>query len=247
MLDLAAFQRRFAADLVDVTAPAGAVTGFAVYRNTVAKGLLAALRAAYPTVLALIGEARFDSLALAFARRFPPPDPVLAFYGGGLPDYIEEQPWVGELPYLADVARIERLRLESHLAADAEPLAAGDLADIAPQEWATLSIPLHPATRFAWLATPAYTIWQAHSGAPFDRLDAEWRPQGVLFTRPEGAVEAQSLGPAGHRLLAGLSRGETIGEAASAVALIHPETDIALLFARIIESGALAAPSSTRT
>ena len=62
-----------------------------------------------------------------------------------------------ELPYLADVARLDRLWLECFLSGA-------------------------PATRVTWFATPAVTIWQAHrQPGGFDELEPEWREEGALF------------------------------------------------------------------
>ena len=71
----------------------------------------------------------FDAIAVDFASECPPRRPVLALYGERFADWLEGQPWIADLPYLADVARVERMRIESLMAADAEPLAAAELRD----------------------------------------------------------------------------------------------------------------------
>jgi hypothetical protein len=239
--DLAAFQRRFAAALVDPAGPhplAGR-PGFAVYRNNSAKAAIDALRAAYPTVGMLVGEGSFERLALDFFRRGPPAAPVLADYGHGFADHLEGQLQLHDLPYLSDVARIDRLRLEAHLACDADVLQPAALAGIDGAGWMKLRLKLHPAARFAWLNMPAMTIWLAHQhGEPTQALEPVWQAEGALLTRPDQAVVANEIGRAEHRLLSGLRLGETIGEAAAAVARTYPETDISRLFAKLIASGA---------
>ncbi len=241
MPDLAAFQRRFAAALVDPAArhPLAGLPGFAVYRNNSARAAIEALRAAYPTVAMLLGDGHFDRVALDFFRCRPPASPVLADYGDGLADHLEDQLPLHALSYLPDVARIDRLRLEAHLASDAAVLTAASLAGIDGVGWMTLRLRLHPATRFAWLSTPAMTIWLAHQeGEPTRSLEPVWRAEGALLTRPGGAVVPTPIDRAEHRLLFGLRLGETIGEAAAAVARTYPETDISRLFAKLIASGA---------
>jgi hypothetical protein len=239
--DLAAFQRRFAAALVDPAAPhpfAGQ-PGFAVYRNNSARAAIEALRAAYPTVAMLLGDRRFEQLALDFFRRRPPASPVLADYGDGFADHLEDRLGLHELPYLPDVARIDRLNLEAHLAPDGAVLRAASLAGIDGAGWLRLRLKLHPAARFAWLSTPAMTIWLAHQQAePIEALEPAWRAEGALLTRPDDAVVPTPIDRAEHRLLFGLRLGETIGEAAAAVARTYPETDISRLFAKLIASGA---------
>lgn len=83
---LADFQRDFARALLSEDPEAldagplralFAQPGFAVYRNTVASGCVDALRAAYPTVRALVGDEAFAVAALAFSRTHPPRVPML--------------------------------------------------------------------------------------------------------------------------------------------------------------------------
>lgn len=217
--------------------------GFAVYRNTTPNALIETLRGHYPVTDLIIGEEAFDELAFQFSRRQPPATPILLTYGEGFADFLAAQPWVGELPYLPDVARLERLWTESHLAADAAPLEAADLSSLGADVWMKLRLPLHPAARFAWLRTPAMTIWQAHRDNPgFERLEPEWRAEGALLARPQAEVCAVRIDAPTHRLLAGLRLGESVGEAAAAVARIYPDADFSRLFASLVLSGAFAKP-----
>jgi hypothetical protein len=180
MRDLAAFQAGFA-EAVLAGRPIGAVArspGFAVYRNTCARGVVEALRAAYPTVDALIGEEAFTHAALDYRAASPPRCPVLSDYGADFAEFLAAQSWTGELPYLADVARLDRLWLECFLAPD-------------------------PAARIAWLATPAMTIWQAHrEPAGFDELAPEWCEEGALFTRDGNSIQARRIDRATYLQLA---------------------------------------------
>ena len=241
MPDLAAFQSRFATDLRD--GRPRAPPGLAVYRNNVATAAIGALRSSFETVAMLLGDRAFDKLALDYFRAAPPPSPVLAAYGDGFADHVSRQPWLGELPYLADVARIDRLRCEAHLAADAEPFGFADLDALATDDWTRVRVALHPACRFGWFTTPATSIWLAHvDGEPAGPFEPDWRAEGVLVTRPDGAVITALVGRAEHRLLFGIWAGETVGEAAAAVATAYPHADISAAFARLIAGGALLSP-----
>lgn len=245
MPDLATFQLAFAGALMR-SSRRGALErqpGLAVYRNNVAVGLIEALRGGYPVTAEIIGPEAFDALAGDFAGAHPPASPVLLDYGAGFAAFLAAQPWTSELPYLAGVAELERLATEAHVAADAEPLRFADLAELGVERWMALRLPLHPSARFAWLRTPAMTIWLAHRDqAGFDSLAPEWRAEGALFTRPADAVEACLIAAPAHRLLSGLRLGESVGQAAKAVADIYPETDFPELFAFLVHRGAFARP-----
>src|SRR6476620_3110055 len=119
--DLLEFQRGFAAALNEP-----AIGAMAVYRNTVLHGAVEALRANYPVVEQIVGSEMFAAVAVDYATEHPPRKPVLALYGASFPDWLGVQTWIDDLSYLPDVARVERLHVESLMAADARPLHAAD-------------------------------------------------------------------------------------------------------------------------
>ncbi|MFD1612406.1 DNA-binding domain-containing protein [Sphingomonas tabacisoli] len=238
MPDLAAFQAAFADKLMQ-SSPVR--DGLAVYRNNWLCATTDALADLYPTVHRLVGNEAFEGVALDYARHDPPASPILSRYGADFPDFLCDQAWVEDLPYLPDVAAIDRLYLEALLAADAPPLDPATLAAIAPTDWATLRLGTHPAMRIGWFTTPAPSIWLAHRDGDPGELAPEWRAEGILLTRPGLSVEARAIDRAEHRLLFGMRLGETVGEAALATANLYPTSDFAGLFARTLESGAIAA------
>ena len=234
MPDLATFQRDFADALMADVQPAPSLRfhAFAVYRNTSARGAVEALRAAYPTVDMLVGDEMFTQVALDYRREEPPSSPVLSDYGVDFPHYLSRQPWTSELPYLADVAQLDRLWLETFLAAD--------LDKSRPAVFGQSQIMLHPAVRFGWFATPAMTIWQAHRD-PWERgeLEPEWREEGALFTRPGSAVSAQPIDAACYRLLLACSIPTSVSECATSVADAFPSANVPELLRLCVASGAL--------
>ena len=234
MVDLATFQRTFADALMADAQPAHTfrTQAFAVYRNTSARGAVEALRAAYPTVDMLVGQEMFTQVALDYRLEHPPVGPVLSEYGGDFAAFLARQPWTCELPYLADVARLDRLWLESFLARDAAPLPRSHKGETRAS--------LHPATRFAWLATPAMTIWQAHRD-PFELtdLDPDWIEEGALFTRSRLSVRAELIDAAFHHLLIACAAPASTADVVAAVAAAFPRADVPQLLQRGVASGAL--------
>lgn len=230
--DLSAFQREFATAVMSDDPPALPFRSpaFAVYRNTTARGTVEALRATYSTVNVLLGDEGFTQVALEYRHEAPPPGPVLSDYGAGFADFLARQAWSSELPYLADVARLDWLWLESFLAADANSL---------PRQVGRASrIMLHPAARFAWLATPALTIWQAHRDG-FDELEPEWCEEGALFTRPGFHVRTEPIDRATHRLMLACAAPARVDEVVRVVADAFPQANIPQLLQRCVVSGAL--------
>jgi hypothetical protein len=236
MSDLASFQRDFAQALVGEgqAAPSFRSQAFAIYRNTSARGAVEALRAAYPTIDLLIGDEMFTQVALDYRVERPPTGPVLSEYGADFAAFLARQPWTSELPYIADVARLDRLWLQAFLAPELEPLARRTN----PPSLARLGI--HPAVRFAWLATPAMTIWQAHRD-PWCAVDLvpEWREEGALFTRRNDTVKAELISGEFHHLLAACAAGASLDDCLATLANAFPEANLTDLLDRGFMSGAL--------
>ena len=234
MPDLAAFQKSFAAAIVADDQPAYPFRSlaFSVYRNTSARGTVEALRASFPTIDALLGEDMFTDVALDYRRDEPPSGPVLSDYGAGFPAWLARQSWTCELPYVADVARLDWLWLESFLGAD---------ADAAPMATSPQSrVMLHPAARFTWLATPALTIWQAHRAPDgFAQLEPDWVEEGALLTRPAQQVRVQQIDRACHYLLLLCASSARIDQCVSAIAEAHPQSNVPELLQQCVAAGAL--------
>jgi len=238
---LSTFQRAFASAIVS-GAPSDfdRSPGFAIYRNTSAVAAIEALAAGYPATRAIVGELDFRQLARAYFRSDPPATPILAYYGEGFADWLDWRPDASHPSYLPDVARIDRLQLESHLAADPDEVDLLAPADISDDEWTRVAAVLRPAARFRWFDRPTPSIWLASraSCAP-DQITPDWKPEGILLTRPGGAVDACVLNRMEFELLEAFVANETVGDAAIAIAKRRPSGDIGAAFRRLLSSGAI--------
>ncbi|WP_395622705.1 putative DNA-binding domain-containing protein [Sphingomonas daechungensis] len=231
--DLISFQRQF------VGAIDNPATGaLSVYRNTVIHGAVEALRSNFPVVEQIVGEEMFEGIAVEFSQAKPPQTPVLALYGADFAQWLGQQPWIGDLPYLPDVARVERLHVECLMAADAEALTelGGDTG--------ALRVKLHPAVRFRWLQTPAMSIWLAHQRPVPPVIEPDWKPEGALFARPSAfLMHTPRIGASAHRILSGIRLGESVAESLAASTRLHPGESAEAVFASLLNLGAFAAPS----
>lgn len=217
---------------------------FAVYRNTVTKGCIDALQANYPTVCALVGETWFRAAAHHYAQAHPPQDARLTHYGDGFASFLEHFGPAAELPYLADVARLDRCWTESHLAADADALDATWLATQDASTLAAMALRPHPAARWHHSpAQPAFALWQAHREGLALPADIAWQGDGGLLTRPQGAVQWTALPAAGTAFLNACAHGDRLETAALAALAAEPGADLSALMALLLHAGALAAPS----
>ncbi|MFJ7143232.1 MAG: putative DNA-binding domain-containing protein [Pseudomonas protegens] len=168
---------------------------FAVYRNNVQSSLINALSAAYPVVAQLVGQAFFDAMARHYVQDFAPHSPLLSDYGQDLGDFIQGFAPAAALPYLADVARLERLRVEAYHAADARPLEPAHLAAAMsrPDSLGQMRLLLHPSLRTLHSRFAVVSLWAAHqSEAAWPAFDL-YQGQYTLVLRNALEVEVIAL------------------------------------------------------
>lgn len=216
---------------------------FAIHRTTVRVTLIDALAVAFPVVRALVGDAYFVAAAGAFVAHSPPRSPVLAHYGQEFPEHLAQLPGTAPLPYLPDVARLERLMIEAYHAADARAACRADLAAETLAAAATLPLARHPATRWLRSPWPVVTLWRMNSGhLPLRPLD-QWTAEAALVTRPELDVELSLLPPHGERLLEELATPRTLGALAERLAA---PADLATVLPPLLGRGALTWPTTSQ-
>jgi hypothetical protein len=211
---------------------------FAVYRNNVTVSLVNALADIFPAVARLVGEDFFRSMARLYMSDEPPQSARLFEYGHGFAAFLEHFEPVAKLPYLPDVARLERCWLDAYHAADAEPLAPETLAAIAPEDLGSLCFTPHPATRTVDSRFAAVSIFSAsRSNKPLDQIKP-LSPEAGLITRPLDEVQIRLLPPGAAPFFEALIAGRTLGEAAEQTFEQHPSFDLPSALTAMLESGA---------
>ncbi len=209
-----------------------------VYRNNVTVSLIEALAAIYPAVQRITGTDFFRAMARWHVRNAPPTSPLLFDYGRDFPGFVANYEHAQDMPWLADVARIERAWLDAYHAADAAPLPPAQLAAIAPERLGDLVFTPHPAARVVRSQYSAVTIFAANRAtAPAMRIDAS-TPEDALITRPAFDVAVQHLPPGGAVFANCLMSGQPLGGAATMALDATSEFDIAANIAGLIEAGA---------
>ncbi len=183
-------------DRVKPAAVVGDAERFAVYRNNVAVSLRKALMQTFPVVKALVGEEFFDAMAQIYVRGHLPKTPVLLHYGTDFADFIDAFKPASDVPYLADMARLERLWLDAYHAADAAPADISILEDVLEDDLDRAVIKAHPSLGVLRSAWPVFSIWQAHrqSDTP-DLSSIAFEPEAVCVVRPHLDVQVTRLPP----------------------------------------------------
>jgi hypothetical protein len=210
---------------------------FAVYRNNVAVSLSGAIAKRFPAVQRIVGEDFFAELARAYVAANPPRSPVMMTYGDEIPDFLAAAAGLDELPYLADVARLEAARTRAYHAKDAEPLAAQAFAAIDPAALGGVAIDLHPSVEIVRSEHPVVAIWAMNAGeAELGEID-DWRAEDALIARPELDVTVRVLPPGGAAFLNALKSGAPLGEAAAIAADDAADFDLTRNLIGLIEAG----------
>src|SRR5215216_4478007 len=237
-LALRDLQRAFAAHLSGEDQPAvvaeivPAATRLRIHRHHILDSLASALATTFPAVQAVVGADLFRLLARAFIGQSLPSQPVLAEYGAGFPAFIAGHDAIRDLPYLADVARLDgALNLAFHAPAGGR-LAAADLAALPADRLPSLRLSLAPGTVLISSPYPLDRIWAASQpDAPAGTVDLEGGGVHLVVLRQpdDAAFVALSAGEAA--FLAGLGEGLSLEEVACRA---EAGFDLSACFARLL-------------
>lgn len=242
-----AYAADFVSALLDPERPAPAVvTGpkskaakkrYGVYRNNVTVSLINALAAVYPATQRITGADFFRMMTRLHVRATPPTSPLLFEYGRDFPAFIEHYEHAQSMPWLADVARIERAWLDAYHAADAEPLSPKAFAAVPAERLADIVLIPHPAVGIVRSRYSALTIFAANRiDSPVTLIDAG-EPEDTLVTRPRLEVFARRLPPGGAIFLVHLIAGEPLGVAAAAAIDDSSNFDLAANISGMVGAG----------
>jgi hypothetical protein len=209
---------------------------FAIYRNNVHVSLIEALADRFAVVQAMVGEEFFRAMAREYVRAHKPQSPVLAHYGDSFPDFIDTHAAAASLPFLGDMARVERDWSRAWAAADAPAMNRSSLSRFSAAELATARIRAHPAAHLVQSAWPVAQLWQAHQCATPDLSTIQWQPQDVLITRPDAEVRLQCIDAGAAVAASALLAGQSVAAAAEQAA----DTDLGAALALFIDSGMIA-------
>lgn len=210
---------------------------FAVYRNNVQSSLINALADSYPVVQQLVGDEFFRAMAGIHVQDSPPTSPVMNSYGHDLATFIEGFAPAASVPYLADIARLERLRVMAYHAADAHPLGperiAAALAD--PQSLSDLTVTLQPSLHLLSSAFAVVAIWAAHHAhqqqATLAGIDLNLG-QHALVLRNGLEVEVFAIDHGASVFIQHLQNGQSLMQALEAAPAFDLGQTLALLISR---------------
>ncbi len=214
---------------------------FNVYRNNVAVGIIEALRATFPAIERLVGDAFFSAVAKAYLEHEPPRTPLLFRYGRTFGDFLDAFPPAASVPYLGDVARLEWARLEAYHASDRAPISIEALGDVPADQVSGVTFGMHPSLSLIGSAWPVVSLWAASTDrGSSDDVDMK-RPEEAIVIRPTLEVDTRLLPAAGFSFMTGLKEGRALEEAALRAAELEKDFDLASHLQGLFEIGAVTA------
>ena len=216
---------------------------FAVYRNNVIVSLVDALADTFAVTQDLVGEAFFRAMARVFAYTNPPTSRLLVFYGETFPEFIERFPPAASLPYLADVARLEFLRVRAYHAADVAPVRSEDIVAVLADEdkLPDLGLALHPSLAVLDSAVAVVSLWAVHQGVGDLATLVPDVPETALVVRDGLDVEVMKIPRATGVFIKAVKRGATLGDAMALAQRSDPDFDATLPLALLIQKSAITA------
>ncbi len=185
----------------------------AVYRNNVRAAYYRVLRDTFPVVHRLVGDEFFRGLAQDYFHNNLPVSRLVSAYGYALPAFIDSYQPCSTLPYLADVARLELLWLQSYHAAEAASLPIEAIERRLAGDPEGSRVQLHPSTRLFRSAYPVVDIWTNNRRDHPEPLRIEKSAECTLISRPEQEVRIQKVTRAAFDVLHALADGRRLGEA----------------------------------
>ncbi|PKO49239.1 MAG: DUF2063 domain-containing protein [Betaproteobacteria bacterium HGW-Betaproteobacteria-4] len=240
----------------DLPAPAGLTAWngsdpahrFRIYRNNVIVSLIDALADTFEVTQQLVGEDFFRAMARLYAYANPPQSRLMAFYGASLPAFIATFPPAAALPYLADVARLEYLRVVAYHAADLPGIEAENVAAaLADQETLpNLAVALHPSLAVLASASAVVSLWAAHQGILELSTVSTDSPETALVLRHGLDVEVMQISPAAGAFISTLQSGASLGDAAAAAATIEADFDLVGTLGLLLQKAAITALKPSR-
>ncbi len=215
-----------------------------VHRNTFVSTLVEMLSESFPVTSAVLGADFFQSMARTCVLERPPSRPDLSQYASDFPDFIARYSPVAAMPFIAELAQLEALRLRAFHAADAEPLGRDAFLALAaqPERFADTTVTLHPAAFWQRARHAIHGLWSLHdraddmSGVDLASMDLA-RPQDVLVCRPAFELRVTELPPGALDLLEALAKGACLADAFAYSAASEPRADTAANFALLLEHG----------
>ena len=211
--------RRTVEEMVAGDARLSAIARLEIYADMYFVRIHDVLAGEYAKTASALGAARFHALVLDYLDACRPDDPSMREVGARLPAFLAAHPAATGRPWLGELARLERARLEMVDSADAEALTLDALRTLPPERFAPLPLRLVPAHALFATRFDVVSVWRSDDlGVAVTESPGAllvWRRELDVLHRAVDGEEAdwlrrlETADIAFEDLCAGLARGRT--------------------------------------
>ena len=214
-----------------------------IYANMYFFRLLEVLKEDFPAVAAAVGAADFHNLVTGYLTEYPPTEASVFWAGTHFAEYLRTGPIGHEVPYLADLAALERAMVEVFCARDTAVLGDRAMRAIAPERWPSVRMRAIAALQVIearWQVAPALRRFTARrkfkAPARGSSTILIWRRDAKVFFREVDASEARAIA----RLRRGAAFGAICASFVGKSAARDPVRAINAMLARWLGDGIVA-------
>ena len=167
-----------------------------VYAHGYLSRIVEALGLEYAAIRRILGEEAFEDLVGRYIGVFPPRSFDLSRVGDRLSAFLEFDRLTVELPFLPDLARLERTLSAAFVAADGDSAGWEELRRRTPEELLDLRLGLLPGVALVRSSWPLDELWACRFEENDDAVSIgiDGRPADVLVFRRDGRVRVERVG-----------------------------------------------------
>ena len=182
-----------------------------IYANAYHLRLVESLSLDFEVTARAVREEMMGSLVYEYLQKFPSRYRTINEVGRYFPKFLKKHQIARHLPFLPDVAEMERLMLESHFADDSTPLSETDIAAMAPR-METHVLHLDPAVRLMASHWNIHQVWERREAndKKFFQLPPKERTH-LMIWRQGGMPQLQIVEGPAYKLLHLIRRGLKFG------------------------------------
>jgi hypothetical protein len=168
---------------------------WAVYTHGYLARLIDALEGDYPALHRILGPEPFAALAERYLSQHPPRSFDLGHVGGSLSRFLRFDRLTVELPFLSDLAALERAIVEAFVAEDSDPVTWSDLQKLSGDRIADLRFRPCDGTRVIRSPWPLLDLLACRDLADDEvSVDTVDRPCVALVVRRGFSIVTESIG-----------------------------------------------------
>ena len=189
----------------------------AIYQNNAIGACRRALELIYPVCRTIVGEDYFGQIAQQYIEAYPSRQPDLNAYGEYWPDFLQQliaaDTALQELPYLADLARLEWHYHAAYFADNDPGIDFVALQQVSPSRQGDIYWHCSAALAVMQSAHPLYAIWHGNrEGRAVDSVTGLSEPECLCIYRSGFEIVVDIIDSSSYALLRGMLDGKTMGQ-----------------------------------